>query len=287
MYRNICICLYSLIISASLIADDWNGVDYAKNSSVQLSHAERLLNSLTLTGRESILDIGCGDGKITALLAKKIPQGFVIGIDPSDSMLDRAEMIRQESGLFNLTFQKGAAEDFYFDQRFDHIMAIFVMHWVKEQEKALMNIYRHLKPDGHVHLIFAPSKEGLPFDVALQKTLKNWNQEFTDFINPLQVFDIETYRKLMVKSGFHIEAIHYFFHESTHENKEKLSAWVKQWEPHAKHLPLHKQEDFFNELMNNYLIEMGFSTETLDPIKWGEYVIIIEAKKCIEFISLK
>lgn len=65
MHRIICICLYSLIFSYPLAADDWNGVDYAQNSSVQLSHAERLLNSLSLTGSESILDIGCGDGKIS------------------------------------------------------------------------------------------------------------------------------------------------------------------------------------------------------------------------------
>lgn len=40
------------------------------------------LNDLELQGNESILDVGCGDGKITALLASKVPQGFVIGVDP-------------------------------------------------------------------------------------------------------------------------------------------------------------------------------------------------------------
>lgn len=279
MHRIICVCLYSLIFSFSLAADDWSGVDYAQNSSVQLSHAERLLNGLSLTGSESILDIGCGDGKITASLAKKIPQGYVIGIDPSDSMLDKAEITLRESELFNLSFQKGAAEDFYLDQCFDHIIAIHVMHWVREQEKALENIRAHLNPKGHVHFILAPSKEGLPFYSALQKTLKSWAQDFTDFINPQQVFDMETYRKLMVKSGFHIEAIHYLYHESTHENKEKLTAWIKQWQPHAKHLPLHKQADFLNELIDNYLIEIGQHPNVSDSVKWGEYVLIVEAKK--------
>ncbi|MBA3816772.1 MAG: methyltransferase domain-containing protein [Parachlamydiaceae bacterium] len=279
MYRIICIFLFFLIFSNPLIADDWNGVDYAQNSSVQLSHAARLLNSLSLKGDEGILDIGCGDGKITALLAKKVTHGFVLGIDPSDSMLSKAEITRQENDLFNLTFQKGAAENFSLVQRFDHIIAIHVMHWVKDQEKALENIHTHLKPNGHIHLILSPSKEGLPFYLALQKTLPNWALDFADFINPQYAFDMETYRTLMVKADFQIEAIHYLFHESKHENKERLTAWIKQWQPHAKHLPIHKQTDFLNELINNYLLEIGLHPETLESIKWGEYVLIVQAKK--------
>ncbi len=279
MYRIFVFFLCSLFFSYPLAADDWSGIDYAQNSSVQLSHAERLLNGLSLIGHESILDVGCGDGKITALLAKKVPQGIVIGIDPSDSMLDKAEILRRENGLFNLTFQKGTAEEFSLNQRFDHIIAIHVMHWIKEQERALENIQTHLKPQGHVHFIFAPSKEGLPFHVALQKTLQNWSQDFIDFINPQQVFDMETYRKLMVKSGFHIESIHYLYHESMHENKERLKDWIRQWQPHAKHLPLDNRTNFLDELVNNYLIEMGLHPETSVSVKWGEYVLIVEAKK--------
>lgn len=51
------------------------------------------------------------------------------------------------------------------------------MHWIKEQ--ALENIHAHLNPEGHVHFILAPSKEGLPFNTALQKTLESWGQDFT------------------------------------------------------------------------------------------------------------
>jgi trans-aconitate 2-methyltransferase len=47
----------------------WNAEDYAKNSSVQLQWAQELISKLALQGYESVLDIGCGDGKITAQLA--------------------------------------------------------------------------------------------------------------------------------------------------------------------------------------------------------------------------
>lgn len=267
-----------MIFTGQAMSDHWDGKDYAHNSSVQLSHAEWLLNRLPLTGDENILDIGCGDGKITALLAKRVPQGMVIGIDPSDSMLDKAELTCRENNLPHLHFQKGSAEEFSLEQRFDHIIAIHVMHWIKEQEKALKNIKHHLSPQGHVHFILAPSKEGLPFHRALQKTVRNWEQYFVDFTNPQQVFDMETYRKLMVTSGFRIEAMHYLHHESTHANKEKLQSWVKQWQPHAKHLPDEIREDFLRELINNYLIEVGLDPEISSPVKWEEYVLIVEAR---------
>lgn len=279
MNRYIFAFIVIIISIGYLKADDWSGVDYAKNSSVQLSHAERLLNSLSLNGNEQVLDVGCGDGKITALLAQKLSQGFVTGVDPSDSMLLKAQVTLNESGLKNLAFEKGAAEDFCINQRFDHIIAIHAMHWVKEQEKALKNIYNHLQTQGQVHFIIAPSKEGLPYFTALQKTLKNWHQDFEGFVNPQQVYDMETYRKLMVEAGFHIETIQYIYHESTHQNKEKLMAWLKQWQPHAKHLPIHKQSAFMDELMVNYLFEIGLDDESSRTVKWGEYVLIVEATK--------
>lgn len=263
----------------TISADEWSGTEYAKNSTVQLSHAQRLLSGLSLAGNETILDLGCGDGKITVMLAEKVPQGKVIGLDPSESMLEKAEFTRSDAKCENLRFEKGAAETFELPETFDHIVAIHVMHWVKEQQTALENIYAHLKPHGQVHFIIAPSKEGLPFYAALQKTIDHWQVHFVDFVNPQQIFDMETYRKLMVKAGFHVEAIHYLYHESVHENKESLKAWIRQWQPHMKFLPNEKQSIFLDELVDNYLIEKGCSPDTINPVSWGEYVLIVEGMK--------
>ena len=184
------------------MADHWSGSDYEPKLGLQFSQAERLLQSLHLQGDEKILDIGCGDGKITTLLSKMVPQGLVIGIDPSLSMLAQAEEVRKESRCPNLSFCQGAAENFALNENYDHIFAIYVLHWVKEQAQALKNIHTHLKPNGQVHFIIVPSKEGLPFHTALQNTLLAWGEDFKEFVNPQQVFDMETYRKLIVRLAF-------------------------------------------------------------------------------------
>ncbi len=164
---------------------------------------------------------------------------------------------------------KGKAEDFCCEALFDHIIAIHVMHWIKDQKTALANIYHHLKPGGQIHFILAPSKEGLPFYDALQKTLLSYAEDFVGFENPQQVFDIETYRKLIVDAGFHIDALHYVYHESIHTGRAALQNWIGQWLPHGKHLSEPKRGDFLNELMDHYP----------DPTHWGEYVLIVEATK--------
>lgn len=260
-------------------ADVWNGADYAKNSSVQLSHGERLLSHLALNGDERILDVGCGDGKITALLAQKAFNGVVIGIDPSFSMLAKARDFYCQNDFPNLSFYEGSAETFKGEEPFDHIVAIHVMHWIKDQEKALKNIYALLKSGGKAHLILAPTKEGLPFDLALKRTLKTWESDFVDFENPQQVFDMETYRKMLIQAGFHVRSIHYIYHETVHENKEKLRDWIKQWLPYGKYLSFSKQTLFLNELMHHYLLEIQAPVDTKESVPWGEYVLIIEAEK--------
>ena len=65
----------------------WNPSDYEKNSSAQELAALDLLSKLDLNGDEHILDIGCGDGKITLKMAAMVPWGQVIGIDCSQEMI--------------------------------------------------------------------------------------------------------------------------------------------------------------------------------------------------------
>lgn len=257
-----------LLFLTPLCADDWKGGEYAKNSCVQLSQAEQLLfKYLSLKEDDSILDLGCGDGKVTALLAQKVPLGKVIGIDPSDSMLEKAKMTYPD-----LYFASGRAEDFTSEELFDHIITIHVMHWVKEQEKALVNIRNHLKPNGRIHFIIAPSKEGLPYYAALQKTLAKWRAHFEGFVNPQAVYDMETYRKLLVQAGFHIYGIHYVYREVVFETEAKLKNWIKQWNPYVKHLPFDLQDTFLDELIQNF-------DASVDPLQWGEYVLFVEAGK--------
>jgi trans-aconitate methyltransferase len=68
----------------------WNPADYAKSSDVQLKWAQELQANLHLQGHESILDVGCGDGKISADFARLLPNGRVVAVDSSPEMIEYA-----------------------------------------------------------------------------------------------------------------------------------------------------------------------------------------------------
>ena len=60
----------------SLPGARWNAADYAANSAVQQTWARELIARLKLRGDEHVLDVGCGDGKVTAEIAQSVPRGW-------------------------------------------------------------------------------------------------------------------------------------------------------------------------------------------------------------------
>jgi len=77
----------------------WDAKDYAKNSQNQLRWAQELIPKLKLIGNEALLDIGCGDGKITAEIAKCLPEGRAVGIDSSTQMINLAQSTFPTAGV--------------------------------------------------------------------------------------------------------------------------------------------------------------------------------------------
>lgn len=70
---------------------DLNAKTYNKYSFLQKSYSRVILNKVNFSGNESVLDVGCGDGVITSSLLKFVPNGKVIGIDPSQQMIELAK----------------------------------------------------------------------------------------------------------------------------------------------------------------------------------------------------
>ncbi len=84
----------------------WNPADYARNSTAQLQWAQEFQSRLALSGTEALLDLGCGDGKITAALANSLPSGRALGIDNSEDMIRYAQAEHPPSQHPNLRFRQ-------------------------------------------------------------------------------------------------------------------------------------------------------------------------------------
>lgn len=121
-----------------------------------------------LKGDEQILDIGCGDGKITADLSRFIPSGSILGIDPSKPMLDWARKQYHPSEYPNLEFQEGGFVDTNLSGKtFDLIVSNCAFQHCSEQAKGITNVAKLLKPNGKL-LILVSARDNAPLNQAVK-----------------------------------------------------------------------------------------------------------------------
>jgi ubiquinone/menaquinone biosynthesis C-methylase UbiE len=109
-----------------------------------------LLDMAHLAGKETILDLGCGTGRLAALAKQRYPDVQVRGIDPSPQMI-KAARSRNRHHLTPDSFVNGHATSLpYEDQTFDIVFTCLVFHLLdrEETERALHEIRRVLRPRG-------------------------------------------------------------------------------------------------------------------------------------------
>ena len=108
----------------------------------------------TIVAGESVVDLGCGAGIDTFIAAKKVgPTGQVIGVDMTETMLDKARKAQEEIGCSQVQFEYGIIEDLPIaDNWADVIISNGVFNLAPNKEQVLREIYRVLKPGGRLQI---------------------------------------------------------------------------------------------------------------------------------------
>ena len=180
----------------------WDGAEYDRVNALQRWVADRSLAELTLRGDERVLDVGCGDGRISAEVADRVPRGSVLGLDPSPGMLEVARTRETR----NLRFAEGAVETMQYAGDFDAVLSFNALHWVHDHALALARIRAALVDDGTSLLQLVcdgerPSVE----DVALATTADaRWAACFEGFAAPFHHTDPEVLSALAAATGFDV-----------------------------------------------------------------------------------
>ena len=101
-----------------------------------------------------VLDLGCGPGVVSCSLAMEVPEGSVLGMDLSETLLASAEETRGALGIKNLSFARGNVYDLPLEENsFDFVYARFLFQHLSDPAVALQNIFRVLKPGGKLCLL--------------------------------------------------------------------------------------------------------------------------------------
>ena len=234
----------------------WNAQDYAKNSQNQFQWARELIPKLKLIGNESLLDIGCGDGKITAELAKYLPQGRAVGIDSSKEMIRLAKQAFPNKDYPNLSFKVMDARKLTFKEEFDLVFSNAALHWIVNQNVVLKGVERALKPGGR--LLFQMAGKGNAKDVlSIISKLDDeapWNQFLRGMPFPYGFYDTVEYRAFLKEAGLVAVRVELFEKDMKHVGVEGLAGWVRTtWLPFTERLPEELKLTFVREIVERYV----------------------------------
>ncbi len=117
----------------------WNAADYQRHAGFVPALGAAALDLLAPQPGERILDLGCGDGALTARIAEA--GATVLGLDPDPSMLAAA----RDRGL---EVVEGDGQALPFDHQFDAVFSNAALHWMPDQDAVARGVFRALRPGG-------------------------------------------------------------------------------------------------------------------------------------------
>lgn len=235
---------------------NWNAEDYAKNSSAQLKWANELIGKLNLLGNERILDIGSGDGKITAKLAELVPKGSVLGIDSSLEMIQLAKQSFPYENHSNLSFECMDVLNMTFYEEFDVIFSNACLHWVKDHQKVLKNVDNALKHTGRI--LFQMGGKGNAAEIVeIVENLihsSDWSIYFDNFSFPYGFYSDEEYYVWLRDTSLKPTNIQLIPKDMVQKGREGLAGWLRTtWLPHLNRLPEEKRTKFIDSILDLYI----------------------------------
>jgi len=234
---------------------EWGADDYNRQSALQRAMADEQLSKLTLQGSERILDVGCGDGKITAAIARRVPSGSVLGVDPSREMIAFASSHFGPPGHGNLRFEVADARKLPYRNEFDQVVSFNALHWVPQQAAALDSIRAAMKPGARALLRFVGEGPRKCLEDVIEELRKEekWAGYFAGFQTPYVHPLAEGYRALAEKCGFQVVHIRVEDKAWDFKTRDAFAGFVRatfvEW---TKCLPENQRLAFITDALDRY-----------------------------------
>jgi len=175
--------------------NSWNASEYTKHAAFVSNLALPVVDLLAPKEGEEILDLGCGEGTLALEIQKNGAK--VTGVDLSHEMVKSARAKGIDAIIMSAT-------ELEFHNQFDAVFSNAVLHWVKESQNAVENIYEALKPNGRFVAEFGGLGNCKIAVDAMKEVFKN-HPEFGAFEDPWYFPSVGEYSAVLESCGFRVE----------------------------------------------------------------------------------
>ncbi|WP_444912204.1 class I SAM-dependent methyltransferase [Microbulbifer sp. PAAF003] len=256
--------------------DKWSAAEYVEASQMQWQQAMEALKRCTFRDAKSILDVGCGDGRITRYLAENLKYGKVIGVDLTEDMIRHAREMHGD--VPNLSFQQMSADELNFNHQFDKIFSFSCLHWVKDQAKVWEGFHKYLKDNGEIVSIvgFQAGHENFWDTVDMFQNSSKWKPLFINFRDPYNHFSLQEMRDFIEGAGFYLSRIDEIYQVEYFGTQKKLTDFFLSWVPQFRHLPNPLREEFANQVIEEYLRKIHIKMKSRAGVRIKRYIIEVE-----------
>lgn len=126
------------------VSVDWNAGSYHRIAGPMEEMGLTVLERLELRGDETVLDAGCGTGRVTAALCELLPRGRVIAVDRAPSMVARAKAFLGDSA----DVREADLLELELEEPVDAVVSTATFHWILDHERLFARLHAVLRPGG-------------------------------------------------------------------------------------------------------------------------------------------
>ncbi|MBA2377284.1 MAG: methyltransferase domain-containing protein [Rubrobacter sp.] len=125
---------------------EWNASSYETLANLMTKWGEEFLSRLDLRGDESVIDAGCGTGRVTEKLLERLPDGKVFAVDGSHAMVEAAK--ERFAGDGRVSFSRQNLLELEVEEPMDIIFSTATFHWIRDHDRLFERLAAALKSGG-------------------------------------------------------------------------------------------------------------------------------------------
>jgi trans-aconitate 2-methyltransferase len=224
---------------------DWDASTYDRVSHIQAEWAQQVLDRLPLNGDETVLDAGCGSGRVTAMLLERLPRGHVVAVDGAPSMV---KVAREQLGD-RATVILSDLQELELDAPVDAAFSNAVFHWVPDHARLYDRLAKALKPGARLIAQYGGEGNVQRFHEAATRVGERprYAEHATPLGNPWNFTGPDYARATIEAAGFtDVEA----WLEPRPMRPEEPLDYIRSvcLGPHLEHLPEELHSDFVRDV---------------------------------------